>query len=346
MAEEMTANEPQVLPFKHWWGLLGCAALMGVILAVGPYSEGLLLEPDKGDMWYFWQLAEPTAITRLMAWVPFSLHWIAMWYLISRGRSERPSYIFGLHSFNLWALAVNAFFILLHIAQTKIWYDGLAQDTHEATSMGSVIIMLFAILLMENRRRGLFFGKKVSFMFEAGDTVRRYHGYYFSWAIIYTFWYHPVELTQGHLAGFAYMFLLFLQGSLFFTRYHTNRWWTASLEMLFTIHGALVAYFILQKGQDGPWSMFLFGGVTLFLITQMHGLGLSRKGKLMIAIPLVSIMAGFYLMKPDLIGLWPRVPMINYIGTVLVMIVVWLLLRCNSLVQWLRGNTPAVRDAS
>jgi hypothetical protein len=346
MAEEMTANEPQVLPYKQWWGLLGCAALMGVILAVGPYSEGLLLEPDKGDMWYFWQLAEPTAITRLMAWVPFSLHWIAMWYLISRGRSERPSYIFGLHSFNLWALAVNAFFILLHIAQTKIWYDGLAQDTHEATSMGSVIIMLFAILLMENRRRGLFFGKKVSFMFEAGDTVRRYHGYYFSWAIIYTFWYHPVELTQGHLAGFAYMFLLFLQGSLFFTRYHTNRWWTASLEMLFTIHGALVAYFILQKGQDGPWSMFLFGGVTLFLITQMHGLGLSRKGKLMIAIPLVSIMAGFYLMKPDLIGLWPRVPMINYIGTVLVMIVVWLLLRCNSLVQWLRGNTPAVRDAS
>jgi hypothetical protein len=319
---------------------------MGVILAVGPYSEGLLLEPDKGDMWYFWQLAEPTAITRLMAWVPFSLHWIAMWYLISRGRSERPSYIFGLHSFSLWALAVNAFFILLHIAQTKIWYDGLAQDTHEATSMGSVIIMLFAILLMENRRRGLFFGKKVSFMFEAGDTVRRYHGYYFSWAIIYTFWYHPVELTQGHLAGFAYMFLLFLQGSLFFTRYHTNRWWTASLEMLFTIHGALVAYFILQKGQDGPWSMFLFGGVTLFLITQMHGLGLSRKGKLMIAIPLVSIMAGFYLMKPDLIGLWPRVPMINYIGTVLVMIVVWLLLRCNSLVQWLRGNTPTVRDAS
>jgi hypothetical protein len=341
MTEQITADVPQVLPYKHWWGLLGCAALMGVILAVGPYSEGLLLEPDRGDMWYFWQLAEPTAVTRLMAWVPFILHWFAMWYLISRGRSERPKYVFGLHSFNLWALAVNAFFILLHIAQTKFWYDGLAQDTHEATSMGSVIIMLFAILLMENRRRGLVFGKKFKFMFEAGDVVRRYHGYYFSWAIIYTFWYHPVELTQGHLAGFAYMFLLFLQGSLFFTRYHTNRWWTASLEMLFTVHGALVAYFILQAGQDGPWSMFLFGGVTLFLITQMHGLGLSTKGKLIIATPLIAIMATFYMMNPDLVGLWPRVPMINYIGTILVMITVWLLLRCNSLVQWLRGGATA-----
>ena len=242
MAQKQFANEEHVLHYKHWWGLLGCAALMGVIFAAGPYSEGLVLEPDRGDMWYFWQLHEPTAITRLAAWLPFSLHWIAMWYLISRGRSARPKYVLGLHSFNLQAIAVNAFFILLHIAQTKIFYDGLAQDTHEATSLGSVVIMLFAIMLMENKRRGLLFGHKFEFMYEAGEVVRRYHGYYFSWAIIYTFWYHPVELTQGHLAGFSYMFLLFLQGSLFFTRMHVNRWWTMSLELLFVVHGALVAY--------------------------------------------------------------------------------------------------------
>jgi hypothetical protein len=344
MAELQTANEAHVLPYKHWWGLLGCAGLMGVIFAMGPYSEGLVLEPDRGDMWYFWQLHEPTAITRLSAWLPFSLHWIAMWYLISRGRSERPTYVFGLHSFNLQAIAVNAFFILLHIAQTKIFYDGLAQDTHEATSLGSVVIMLFAIMLMENRRRGLVLGKKFKFMYEAGDTVRRYHGYYFSWAIIYTFWYHPVELTQGHLAGFAYMFLLFLQGSLFFTRYHINRWWTMSLELLFVVHGAFVAYFIMQKDQPGAWAMFFFGGVTLFLITQMHGLGLSRRGKLFIALPLAGIMATYYLLNPGTVGLLPRVPMINYIGTILVLIVVWLLLRFGDLVKWLRADAISVRE--
>ena len=54
---------------------------------------------------------------------------------------------------NLLAIAVNVFFILAHIAQTKFFYDGLAQDTHEATSLGSVVIMLFAIMLMENRRQ-------------------------------------------------------------------------------------------------------------------------------------------------------------------------------------------------
>ena len=336
MTQPSTAPADPNLPFKHWWGLFGCAALMGVILAFGPYSEGLVLEPDRGDMWYFWQLAEPSAITRLAAWVPFSLHWIAMWYLISRARTERPQYGFGLHKFNLLAIVVNAFFILLHIIQTRIWYDGLAQDTHEATSQGSVVIMLFAIMLMENRRRGLFFGYKFKFMFAAGDVVRRYHGYYFSWAIIYTFWYHPIELTQGHLAGFAYMFLLFLQGSLFFTRFHINRWWTMSLELLFTVHGALVAWFILQKGQPGPWSMFLFGGVSLFLITQMHGLSLSRRGKLLIAVPLVAIMATFYSIVPDILTTLPRVPIINYIGTILVLITIWVLMGCTSLVNRLQ----------
>ena len=42
------------------------------------------------------------------------------------------------------------------------------------------------------------------------EVARKYHGYYFAWAIIYTFWYHPMEITGGHLLGFFYMFLLLL----------------------------------------------------------------------------------------------------------------------------------------
>ena len=61
MTQQQSATQEHVLPYRHWWGLLGCAALMGVIFAAGPYSEGLVLEPDRGDMWYFWQRAdEPT----------------------------------------------------------------------------------------------------------------------------------------------------------------------------------------------------------------------------------------------------------------------------------------------
>ena len=56
--------------------------------------------------------------------------------------------------------AANAGFILLHILQTRIWYDGLAQNVSIWSSQGSVVLMLVLILLMENQRRGLFFGKK------------------------------------------------------------------------------------------------------------------------------------------------------------------------------------------
>ena len=68
------------------------------------------------------------------------------------------AYTGSLHRFNVLALAANAVFIGFHFVQTQVWYDGLAQDVHEATAQWSVIILLIAVLLMENKRRGLVFG--------------------------------------------------------------------------------------------------------------------------------------------------------------------------------------------
>jgi hypothetical protein len=319
-------SSESVIPYKHWWGLLGCAVFMGAIVLMAPYSADIEFAPDHGDWWYYWQLPDANVWTRLAAWVPYSLHQIAIWFLIVHAQRARPRYVLGLHHFNVWALGVNAFFVLLHIAQTKLTYDGLAQDVHEATSMGSVTLMLFFIILMENRRRGLFLGKPVRVLYSAGDAVRRYHGYYFSWAIIYTFWYHPVEMTSGHLAGFAYMSLLILQSSLFFTRFHTNRWWTVFLEFLFVVHGAMVAYTIMNQPGRTPWSYFLFGGVCTFLLIQMHGLGLSTKAKLAIAAPPIAIMLVLYAGTFEEILGPLRLTSIMYGGSIAVAIIVWILM--------------------
>jgi len=302
-------------------------------MALGPYSDPSMFVPDKGNWWYYWQLRDATVLTRLSAWIPYTAHIVSIWFLIYHAKQAKPRYVFGLHSFNVWALGINAFFILLHIAQTKYFYDGLAQDVHEATSMGSVTLMLFLILVMENNRRGLFFGKKVGFMTGVGDTLRRYHGYYISWAIIYTFWYHPVETTTGHLAGFAYMFLLLLQSSLFFTRFHVNRVWTMMLETIFVVHGALVAAFILSPGQDQIWSQFLFGGMAIFLITQMHGLGLSARGKWLVAAPIAIVMLVFYAINPDLLPWLGSLPATMYLGTLLLFIVLMVLGWCGGALQ-------------
>lgn len=266
--------------------------------------------PDQGASWYYWKLPEPTFWTHVTAWGLYALHQIAMWALIYRAQQQRLRYTPGLHRVNRLALGVNAGFIILHLFQTHIWYDGLAQDVSIWTSQGSVILMLVVILLMENRSRGLFWGKKVPFPKATIDFVRRYHGYIFAWALVYTFWYHPMVATSGHLIGFLYMFFLLLQGSLFFTRVHLLRWWRVLLEAFVTFHGALVA---VMQG-NGLWPMFFFGFAGVFVISQMHGLRLPKWAKWGI----LGLYIGSVLLTYSQLG-WARIneiiriPLIEYL---------------------------------
>ena len=253
-----------------WGSLFFSVAFTGIIWWAGRFLDRSSFLPDQGASWYFWKLPNPTLWSRFSAWGLYAAHQLTMWGLIyiSQKRDERAGS--GLHTVNWVALGANACFIVLHFIQTHIWYDGLAQDVSIWSSQGSVILMLIMILLIENRRRGLFWGKKAPIPQETSSFVRKYHGYVFAWAIIYTFWYHPTESTLAHLGGFLYTFLLLLQGSLMSTRIHTNRFWMLVQEVTVLFHGTLVA---LIQG-NGMWPMFFFGFGGLFVLTQMHGLRL------------------------------------------------------------------------
>lgn len=262
-----------------WAGIAFSGLFTLLIWALDYRLAGIELLPDTGYAWYYWKLPVPTFWTRATSWGFYLAHQLVIWVIIYYAQALRKHrYTSGLHRVNVWALAANAFFIFLHLIQTHLWYDGLAQDTPVSSSQGAVIVMLVWILLMENNRRGQFFGKKVPFSKEVIRFARTYHGYFFAWAIIYTFWFHPMVSTSGHLIGFFYMFLLLLQGSLFYTRIHTNRWWTFALEFTVLVHGTLVA---VMQG-NGLWPMFLFGFAGILVVTQMYGLGLSLPSRLLI----------------------------------------------------------------
>ncbi len=282
-----------------WGGILFSFVFTALIWYAGAHwlVPGALT-PDRPGFWYEWQLEDPTVWTRATAWAGYLVHQVGIWWLIWTAQKQRPGYTGRLHRFNVLALGVNALGIGLHFVQTQIWYDGLAQDVHEGTAQWSVIVLLVAVIAMENKRRGLFFGAGSTWVEKVGPFLRRYHGYYFSWAIIYTFWYHPMEDTWGHLFGFFYMFLLMVQGSLFFTRAHVNRKWTVVLEVTFAFHGAMVAY-LAGHG----WRMFLMGGLAMFIVTQMHGLGLSRRARWLIGFGYLAGL-GLVYAGPG----WQRVP--------------------------------------
>lgn len=280
--------------------------------------------------------------TQISAWGGYIAHQLTSWGLIFYAQTRIRTYAKnGLHPVNLAALAANFGFIVLHMVQSLLFYDGLAQDVSIYSSQGSVVVLLVVVLFMENRRRGLFLGKAVPFSKRLTDFARRYHGYLFSWAAIYTFWYHPMENTSGHLIGFVYMFLLLVQGSLFLTRIHTNRWWTVTLEAMVAVHGTLVA--VMNSGPDGIWPMFLFGFLAIFVLTQMHGLGLSRRHRIIVGSVYVAAVIGVYTWRGwGSIDEVIRIPAIEYLLVFVLAGLIWLGLWIARLVNRLR-RSPADR---
>lgn len=164
----------------------------------------------------------------------------------------------------------NLFYSVAHIVQTQYQYDGLAQTSAEIFSLASAAIMLIVVLAMESPKRGLFFGY-CRFDRRFGKVMGEYHGYYISWAMTYTYWFHPCEGTMGHLAGFFYMFMIFAQSAFIFNTAHINKWWKFAIEVAVLPHGVMVA--LSGHQNPSPWRMFGFGFGTVLVVTQIYGLG-------------------------------------------------------------------------
>lgn len=297
------------------------AAFTGLIALLDGRLDALeaTFPPDQGASWYFWKLPNPTALTRGVVWTLYAAHQLAFWGLIRYGQKQRLRTTSELHRLNWWLLGMNAGFAVLHLAQTHWLYDGIAQDVSIWSSQGSVVLLLVVVLVMENRRRGLFFGRSLPFETGAVIWLRRYHGYLFSWAIVYTFWYHPMTSTPAHLIGFLYMFMLMAQGSLIFTRAHLNRTWTTILEVTVLVHGTTVAIY----NENDLWAMFFFGFLGIFVITQMFGLGWPGWARWTGLIGYIVAMAAVYSQRGwDRIDEVVRIPVAEYVLAVILVLLV------------------------
>jgi len=296
------------------WALAIAAAVLATlgILTIRPFIDHVTFAPDQGFNWYFWKRPDPDTLSRASMWAGYIAHQVFIWGVIAWAQANRDRLRDRnrMHPVNWIALGGTAAFALLHYAQTALFYDGLGQDLPVFTSQGSVILLLVIVLLMEAPRRGLFFGTGKGWFAEIKPILIRYHGYYFAWAITFTYWYHPMETTPGHLLGFLYTFLLFLQAAFIFTRVHTNRWWTFVLEVSVLVHGVTVA---LVAGQEF-WTMFFFGFLFLVVVTQMHGLGLTRRSRWVIGAASVAVMLAIYSQKGwGTMNEVIRIPAIDYL---------------------------------
>lgn len=245
--------------------------LVFTIILIDPLVSDVNLAPDTGASHYYWKL--PTRDNRIMliVWTLFLIQLIGNYYLI-RIRLKDQSHRFTKGNYSL--LIFNLVFIIIHYLQSIVYYDGLAQDVSVFSSQYSVILVLVVILLMQSISRGIFLGKKLTIDRVVMKFIYAVHGLIFTFSIIYTFWFHPVVNTIGHLFGFFYMFLLFIQIGFLKTEVHYNSKWIVGLEVLVAFHGASVAYFVQNSDL---WAMFFFGFGFIFVFTQIYGLTSNKK---------------------------------------------------------------------
>lgn len=260
------------------YALLGGLVLTVILFFMPTSINDFYTNPeqyDAGFNYYLWKFRaiDQSTVARVTAWGFFFAHFGTVVYFLRKLQLDQKNKENGYSKYNVYLLIANAVFIVLHYVHTWVWYDALAMDTPVWSSQGSVIIMLVLILIIENQRRGLFFGKKLPFPKESTRTVMKYHGVYITLATIFTFWYHPMENTMFHIVGFVYMYLLFIQMSFARTKLHQNKYFNVTLEVMVLFHGTSVALF----SGNAPWSMFLFGFATIFFITQIYGLKLKKK---------------------------------------------------------------------
>ena len=187
--------------------------------------------PDQGAWWYYWRLPNPTAGSRIFVWTCYILHQFSAWAVQWRAQKamlalpEAERYSTSLRPFNYHMLALHAGFHVLHLIQTHTSYDGLHGDVSFQASQVSVIALLGVVFALEAPTRGMFFGiPSHRGITKAGIfVVRKYHGYLFQYAAIFTFWCHPMEALWGFLMGFSHTGLLCLQSGLIYTTAHKNK---------------------------------------------------------------------------------------------------------------------------
>ena len=288
---------------QAWIGsIIFALVFTGIIWVFGPNLQRFveILLPDQGASWYYWKLPVRDGWRMNIVWELYLCHQLSVWgaiYWAQKHLRGKP-YTETLNKYNLVTLGVNAIFVVLHLFQTQLWFDGLAQDVPIWTSQGSVIIMLVVVLIIENQRRGLFMGRKVGRPFTAEVTAffRRNHTYVFAWALVYTFWFHPMAVDPQLLSGFLYMFLLFTQVSLAYTTTHLNPRWIILLESYVAVHALIVAvYNTAFFGSADIWPMFFAGFTFMFIFTQMYALKLSRRAYTVITALYGAFVAWLYL---------------------------------------------------
>ena len=80
-------------------------------------------------------------------------------------------------------------------------------------------------------------------------------------------------------------------------------------------------------GLESRWGRFLFGGLAILLITQLHGVPFKRWQKLAITAVCVGGAAWYYTLRPETLPGLGRGVVMHYVAVAIVALLIWLIMR-------------------
>jgi hypothetical protein len=306
-ARQVEARSPKASTYVWAFGVIFAFCFTLCIWLLGPYlkpvTDMLLLRNDLS--WYYWKLPVRDAVSMVIAWAMYLAHQVSVWVTIYYAQTNRHQFrshsVKGTPKYTWYVLVINVGFVVLHLLQTHVWFDGLAQDTPIMSSQGSVVVMLAVVLILEHPRRGFVVGRKAGkpFTTQVVAFFRRTHIYIFAWAMVYTFWFHPMATDPQLLSGFFYMFLLFTQMTVAWTPIHLDKRWIILLESYVALHAVIVALWNTEFfGGAAMWPMFFTGFAFMFVFTYMYAFKVSRRVYWGITTLYAAVLAWLYLPIP------------------------------------------------
>ena len=257
----------------------------------------------KFSRWYYWKLKpkDVTHFTRLFPWLCYICHQLTVWSVLYLGQvaktkdailTGRTKYTGKMYRYGWMLFGINAVFSLVHLVQTHLTYDGLAQDASYASIDSSMLLLVILIMLVEYSERGWVFGWPSLYHTSTCSNIlrlrlapiyllRKYHGYAISWVAVYILWYHPMENTYGHAIGICFAWLILIQGSLMYSKMHLNAWWRFFLQLSVAVYATISAaqatsVETVLRGTR-TWPTYIFGYTFVAALTWIFILKVWRK---------------------------------------------------------------------
>jgi hypothetical protein len=222
---------------------------------------------------YAYRLREPSLLHYVLPWLLYFLHQGLHLRILYKAFKEQPAYSSEWRWFNWAQLKLHGVFLCLKYLQTWTTYDGMAAHLPLAWGVATVASFLFVVYTMHVPTRGIIFGYGTHIKAANGAALflRKYHAFFFSFAILNDFWYHPFESTAGHMLGILNDILMLWQSIFIYTHSHRNTYWMLILEIIVLPHSGLIAIDRGWWSGNGSAGAFSFGYFIFLLLNQMHG---------------------------------------------------------------------------